>query len=144
MLTDIAAAAAILLICGAIIDLGVPHGVGAAASALLTFSFIASEMLARRAGFKITGFVLALAAALACALIGQFAVVSIAAFDQAPDITRQFFAPLTVGAIFACVGALAHRARYHVPFSLIIAVAAGLYAVFGVMKLSFGNVGLRL
>jgi hypothetical protein len=143
MLTDIVAAVVILLASGAIAYLGLSHDVGIAGVALLIFSFILSELLARRLGFKLTGFVLALVAALACVVLGHLALISIAAFDWAPDLARQFFAPLTAGAICALIGALAHRARYHVPFAFVIAGAAGLYAVFGMLKLSFGNAWLH-
>jgi len=144
MLIDVGAAVAIVLASGAIADLGLPHGIGIAGLALLIFAFLLSELVARRERFKLSAFLLALVAALACAVLGQLAVLSIAAFDWTPDILRQFFAPLTAGAACACLGALAHRARYHAPFSWIIALAAGLYAIFGVLKLSFGNAWLHL
>jgi uncharacterized membrane protein len=116
MLIDIVVAVATVLAAAAIVDLGLARGVGIAGVALRLFSFV----------------------------LGHLAVLSVAALDGAPDIARQFFAPLTVGAAAACIGALAHRARYHVSFSWMIAAAAGLYAVFGALKLSFGNAWLHL
>jgi hypothetical protein len=144
MLIDIVVAVATVLAAAAIVDLGLAGGVGIAGVALLLFSFVLSELLARRQSLRFTGLVLALYAAVACFVLGHLAVLSVAALDGAPDIARQFFAPLTVGAAAACIGALAHRARYHVSFSWMIAAAAGLYAVFGALKLSFGNAWLHL
>jgi len=142
MLIDIAAAMAILLAAGAILYLGLAYDVAIAGLALLIFAFILSELMGRRQGFGpkvfgLTGFVLALVAALACAVLGHLAVLSIAASDWAPDMSRQFFAPLAVGSACATLGALAHRARYHAPFSWIIALAFGLYAIFGLVRLAF-------
>jgi hypothetical protein len=139
MLIDIAAAMAILLAAGAILYLGLAYDVAIAGLALLIFAFILSELMGRRQGFGLTGFVLALVAALACAVLGHLAVLSIAASDWAPDMSRQFFAPLAVGSACATLGALAHRARYHAPFSWIIALAFGLYAIFGLVRLAFGK-----
>ncbi|MFI5014582.1 MAG: hypothetical protein ACHQAY_19790 [Hyphomicrobiales bacterium] len=144
MLIDIAAAVAVVLASAAILYLGLGYDVAIAGLALLIFGFILSELMAGRQGFRLTGFVLALVAAIACFVLGQLAVVSIAAFDRAPDLTRQFFAPLTAGAVCASIGALAHRARYHAPFSLVIALPAALYALFGALKLTLGQAWLRL
>jgi hypothetical protein len=144
MLIDAAAAMAIILAAAAIAYLGLSYDVASAGLALLAFGVALSERMTRHPSFKIAGFVLALIASFACAVLGHLAVLWIAAFDGAPDIARQFFAPLTAGAICASIGALAHRARYRVPFSLVIALACGLYAAFGLMKLGLGNAWLRV
>ncbi|MFI4995251.1 MAG: hypothetical protein ACHQAQ_05640 [Hyphomicrobiales bacterium] len=148
MLIDAAAAMAIILAAAAIAYLGLSYDVASSGLALLAFAVALSELMLRRRmpgrpSFKIAGFVLALIASFACAVLGHLAVLWIAAFDGAPDIARQFFAPLTAGAICASIGALAHRARYRVRFSFVIALACGLYAVFGLLKLGLGNAWLR-
>jgi 4-amino-4-deoxy-L-arabinose transferase-like glycosyltransferase len=144
MLIDIATALAILAGAVAIFGLGLPHGVGLMGLALLVYCFALSEGLARRARFKITGWVLTLVATAGCAVLGHLAILSIGASDAAPDIARQFFAPLTAGAACAAIGALAHYLTYRAPFTWLIGLAAGLYAVFGALKLGFGNGWMRL
>ncbi|SDR24462.1 hypothetical protein SAMN05444161_2336 [Rhizobiales bacterium GAS191] len=156
MLIDIAAALACLAGAAAIFGLGLSYGaslshglgvsnsVGPLGLTLLVYSFVLSELLARRAEFKVAGFALALIAAVACAVLGHLALLSIAASDEAPELTRQFFAPLTAGAVCASIGALAYYLTYRVPLSWTIAAAAGLYAVFGALKLGFGNTWMHL
>jgi hypothetical protein len=144
MLIDIGAALASLAGAAAIFYLGLSYGPGATGLTLLVYSLVLSELLARRLRFQTTGFALAFVAAAACAVLGHLAVLSVAAADDAPELSRQFFAPLTAGAASASIGALAHYFTYRVPFAWIIAAAAALYAVFGALKLGLGNAWMHL
>jgi hypothetical protein len=142
MLIDVLVAAGMVLAGGTLGALFLAHGVAVAGAGLAVFDVAMSELLAAR--FKLTGLVLALLFALALGILAHAAFISIAATDWAPDVARQFFAPLAAGSAVACVGALIHYARYRAPFTWIIAVAAALYAGFGALKLTFGNGWLHL